>query len=368
MDKIFNCKTYDKLSNNNFQYYKFKSRRNTYIYIPIINNNIVISSLNLYNPSNIIKKIYKNLLMNALNFLDVKYLFRNKINANLNTDILECIDNVENYKYAAIYTGTPGNTSKYTIQLMDDKGDILGYAKVPKGKKSSVFISKEKENLEYVNNLNLERCKLPNLLYFDNKSNILVQSTIIGLEDVNNKLTQNIIDFLIEINHKTYNRVDLKESEFYKKAIYMIDNYPENIKSRISKSIYHLCEVYKLKDISYCFSHKDFTPWNIKKSENFIYVFDWEMSGYTPMYYDIFNYIYFVEILVNKSSVKTVIDNILNNKYIECYEEQTCRYNRKAMLIIYIIELIYLYKEDLNQEFDNIIINKAIEVLDLLII
>ena len=61
------------------------------------------------------------------------------------------------------------------------------------------------------------------------------------------------------------------------------------------------------------FSHGDFCPWNmlINKKYEFL-LFDWEMSGYKPLGYDLFTYLFQTSFLLNPEI--TVFQIISKNK------------------------------------------------------
>ena len=140
-----------KKSSLGTNYGKFKVRKDVYIYIPIINDKVISKSLNLYNPSNKIKRIYKKLINNLINISIKLILFNKKEKLELDNIYSNLFNKIDGFKYVSIYTGTPGNTQKSTIQLMDSDGEILGFCKIPLNNKKSYECIKNEYNALFKN-------------------------------------------------------------------------------------------------------------------------------------------------------------------------------------------------------------------------
>lgn len=63
-------------------------------------------------------------------------------------------------------------------------------------------------------------------------------------------------------------------------------------------------------EVTGCFAHGDFCPWNMMLDNKKLTVFDWEMAGMYPLGYDLFTYIFQTSFLLSP--------NISINKIIEC--------------------------------------------------
>ena len=95
-----------------------------------------------------------------------------------------------------------------------------------------------------------------------------------------------------------------------------------------------------------CFSHGDFCPWNILVFNEKFYVFDWELSNYYPLGYDLFSYIFHTPIILSNSvDIKYIFLKNKNNidYYYSFYNIQNWRK--------YLIEFSLLKIE--NQIFKN---------------
>jgi tRNA A-37 threonylcarbamoyl transferase component Bud32 len=68
-------------------------------------------------------------------------------------------------------------------------------------------------------------------------------------------------------------------------------------------------------NLSSCFSHGDFCPWNLLKHKEQLYIIDWEMASERPLGYDLFTYIFQTAILLDKTpDFNKLIET--NRKYI----------------------------------------------------
>lgn len=70
------------------------------------------------------------------------------------------------------------------------------------------------------------------------------------------------------------------------------------------------------------FSHGDFAPWNIKKTENRYTVFDWEQCGYRMAGYDIMHYVTVIGVALNNLSFEDAYESGIKEirKYIPEFE------------------------------------------------
>lgn len=349
------------------QYGKFKIRQGTYLYIPLTSKKVIKKSFELYNPNNIFKIMYKKIILKLLYEKLYKYIYIDIENYSFNKNIARIVNSMENVKNISVYSGTPGEGCKYTLQIMDNNGDILGYCKIPRNNTSKKYILKEMENINYVNSLNLKKCISPKVIYFDGENNVLVQSSTNDLKKKGNKLEAIHIDFLSEIYAKTRKSKQIINTGFLDKLRELEGNVNNDILKRTIVFLKNSINKGELSEIEYCFAHRDFTPWNIREKNETLYVFDWELSAFSPIYYDLFHFIVFTEILVRKSNHKKIATKILNNNIIDKFEikNNINKANRKNMFIIYLCDIIHFYsvlmKEDYKQ---NKIIITCINILD----
>jgi len=67
------------------------------------------------------------------------------------------------------------------------------------------------------------------------------------------------------------------------------------------------CRNFNMSKISTSLAHGDFTPWNVAISDDYISVFDWEMSLVAaPLYFDVFHYIFYSSVFVEKASFSDI--------------------------------------------------------------
>lgn len=350
----------------NSKFRVFMIRKNTYILVNCTNKETEISSFNMYNPSNKIKRIYKKVLMLLIKSSRVKFFYKNNIEIKINNKINNFIwDDSICY---SIYTGTPGSTQKNTVQFMTIKGEVIGYCKIPIGKKSYSYIKNEYKVLKKLENVELKNTIVPKVIKEDIIGELYIQSSLSDLVDTENFLDEKIIKSIIEIN-----MIDFKKYFLYETHLIKHFNEINHILRDVNEELANKIELFVNKNkkivIDFGLTHMDFTPWNLKYFKNKLYVFDWEFSEQNLIGYDVFHYIFMVEVLVNKNTAEIIFKNIINNLFVENYfNYYQCDMNIKCLLALYFIEVIWQYyiqnDSDIKLAKKNIIIIRSVECLN----
>ena len=361
---------FDENSEDKKLYIEYKiPMANNSIYIPLENKKIISKSFNLYNVSHIFRKIHKKFIEIMSRLFNIRFFYKKVISRSLSGNIKKIINNINGAYCVAIYVGTECINGKYTLQIMDKDANIIGYAKIAKSENGNKYIINEKETLEYLNKLNLQSGYIPDVVCFDDINSILVQSTKNNLRKDKNKLNIKHINFLSELYQKTKVIYTFKESEAYRHILDIKEDIEDNYIQIIEKVLYKLIYEFDIKEIQYCFSHNDFYTHNIKEYKDSIFVYDWEVASISPIYFDIFHYIYEQKIKRYKNSLEIFIESILNDKYIDRFEENNNidKSVREPMLIIYLCEIIYNYKFNLKFGYKEEIIKNSINMLNILV-
>ncbi len=363
---------FNKNGSNKNPYAKIFIRKGRYLYIPINNPKIINKSFDLYPISNSFKNIY----IKIINFIICKRK-KNLICTDFSKSINDLTKSINGYRHAAIYTGTNFINGSYTLQLMDDDSNILGFAKIPKSEEGKIYIDREKENLEYLKNLNLEYVIVPDVIAFDKNESMLIQSTKEILEKDKSELNDIHLNFINELYNKTKIEYVFNESEIYRQITYMRNKYMNyKLGNLLEKALMSIKSCKSLNKIEYCFSHYDFYPSNIKIYNDKLYVFDWESGKMGPILYDIFNYIHTTSKMSSRiqprkgNLKKLIIKEFLENKKII----EFLRINGinkeiiKPMLIIYFCELIYKHAIELELSIEsNITIKRSCKFIEILV-
>lgn len=341
-------------------YAKFKN-----LYIPLINNRIINRSFNLYNPSRLRGKILKKSINFIVKINKINYLYQSIDYIDIDKTIEKKLENIEGYKCHSIYIGENYINDIWILQLMNENGDILGYAKLLKDNSKKGQIKNEISNLVNLKNLELKSAYIPEIIYFDENYNIFIESTKDGLKDDRGRLKNSHIKFLNELYQKTNKVYEFNESEFYRKIMNRIESSKSEKYRDISRKVLDKVD---LEEIEYCYSHGDFYSPNIKLYKDSIFIYDFEMSGMNPIYYDIFHYIVNLNIINIKKSKEKIIKQILSsNKFLSEYEIQNNISNklRVPMFIIYLYEVIDYFYE--NTDCNNGTFISYIQTLNILL-
>lgn len=346
---------------NNVLYGKFKDT-----YIPLVNKEIVYNSLEFYNPNYLKGKIYKKFIRMMITIFNSKFFINKFYNLSIKKDIELELSKVKGYKYCCICEREDNINKDYILQLMNEKGEKLAYAKYPSSLNRSKFVVNEVNNLNYINSLNLKTAKVPKLILYDENKKIYIQSTYDNLKKDNGKLTYRHIEFLSELYNKTKKQYLFKESKIYNSLINISEKTKDKNIINISKKI---LEVLNLDTINCCYCHGDFYPPNVKYNKDFLFVYDWECAKEKFVYYDIYHYILNQNILSNKKDKKILIENVLNNKLIDQYEKNINQNKniRIYMLILYLYELLYEFYINMNVDKEDNTVKNYIKTLNILL-
>lgn len=344
-------------------YGKFKN-----LYIPLINKKIISKSLELDNDNSLRNRINKKFIITSTKFINTKIMFKEVKKLALNTYINECFKKINGYKYSVIYAGMENISEYYTIELIDENGMELGYAKIPQKTQCNKSIFREIEVLKYLETLNLQSANIPKVLYYDECHNIFIQSTKSNLKKDKGNIDIKHINFLSELYEKTNEICEFKESRFYNHLINIKNKTSNEYLIELSNKILNKISIDKIQG---CYCHGDFYISNIKWYNDNLFVYDWDGADTRAVYYDLFHYIASEDIINKKIKKITIINNILkDNKYIELYET-TNNINkdiRVSMFIYYLYEVIYEFAVEMKLDITkDIILINYIEIMNIVL-
>lgn len=357
---MYEKEVFSNLGSEKILYGKFKD-----IYIPLVSKKIIYKSLDFYNPNHLKGKIYKKVIALFVKLFNSKFFIKEFNYFSIDKSLEEELKKIDGYRYCTVCAREDNINKDYIIQIMDESGNILGYGKYPRYDDKKGFVDKEVYNLNYINTLDLECTKVPELLVFNKDKEFYIQSTKDNLKNDNGKLSIKHIDFLSELYRKTKECYKFKDSRVYKELISISEKINDEELINLSNKILMKID---LEDIEYSYSHGDFYPPNIKIYKDFLYVYDWEDGNLNILYYDIFHYIINTDITYKIKNKELAIENILNkNKWIEVFEVRNNINNkfRTQMFILYLYEIIYDFtiNGEIDKESDNTLKN-YIEILN----
>lgn len=207
----------------------------------------------------------------------------------------------------ALFTGTPGPNRKGIFILSDTFGQ--SYVKVALGESATEVIDNEALALIYLNQSKFSSFSIPQVVL---RGAELVQVTGMKTGKRESKLTPMHQEALKELALVNRESQPLNKISAWKEALNKIEALQNTGDDRLPKGL-----IRKLKslsrnlnwsqDVEVCFSHGDFTPWNLFVYEKTLAVYDWELSDpQRPKGFDAIHFIMQQGILVEHKSWKEI--------------------------------------------------------------
>ena len=331
--------------------------------IPLVNPKVSASSLNIYQPSLFIPKIVKKLAQVSFLFNGKRYLPLDKFFI-LSNSPSSFIYNIIKQSfssspiYLSLFTGTPGYYRKVCFQIMDEKGDILAYAKLAETPQTKNLTENEAKVLLYLDKLNIKTSAYPKLIFYKDFSrySLLIQSACPKPFWLRNfSITKNHLLFLEELYRKTSkaNQLPFYQLESFVKIQQRVDRILLSIPSEWIERFLNGFE--KIRDyipMALSFSHGDFTPWNTSIKDGKLYIFDWEYATYDdPPLMDLFHFYIQPAVLVKKKPADFIARDVIAKTYIYLNKifpslSEDERYRTVVnLLIFYLMKMSSLYLE-----------------------
>lgn len=195
----------------------------------------------------------------------------------------------------AVSLGTPGAHRKPVVQIMNRRGEILGYAKIAGGENTIPLIENEVETLRSLSRLEVSSFTFPRLLHSGrwNGSAVCIQSSP-GEKSrpAPKEMVPAYLAILKELAEVNPQQLTLGASGYWKGIL--------NRSGRLQNPYYaHVLEqgISKIQEwvgkekVYFHFRHGDFAPWNMKRVGDIIFIFDWEYaSPEAPAGWDLFHF------------------------------------------------------------------------------
>ena len=249
----------------------------------------------------------------------------------------------------SIFLGTPGKDKKTTIQLFTSK-EILAYCKCSENPRICDSFRAEAEHLTELHRRGVRGIpKVLMLKNIDEKHTIYIQSTVKPFDaSVPHKITQQHIDFLMDLSEKTRQKRCFSETDYYSTLCGFKKNYrkfPFDYEIDTIENLIHNIENEMQEVKEYSFYHGDFTPWNTYLSKNnSLEVFDFEYSKLTyPDFLDIFHFFTQTKLYESKKNEEKIW-----NDFIELFVHgklSTLFDNVFFSYLLYLIDVINFYLE-----------------------
>lgn len=272
----------------------------------------------------------------------------------------------------SFFTGTDSPHRKTAIQIMDNVGNIKGFAKVTKEEHVKLLLAHESDVLRYLMSLDLQTAYIPNLLFHGGlgSAEVLVTDTLKSdSTNTTTKLTKGHLDFLKELAAKSQQGEPFCESVFVKSLPARLGTVqhllPDKWKMRLHKAMELVGGNADYMEAETTFCHGDFTPWNTFFVNNKLYAFDWEYASHgCPPGYDLIHFVYAVAMLENEMRPAQFIDRICHYKNDMCSMHNVDGLSDNTinvLLCAYLLDIILRY---VSREVNHDIVDKYLNSID----
>lgn len=224
----------------------------------------------------------------------------------------------------AYFTGTESPHRKVAVQVMDDRGNIKGFAKVTCKPEVRALLEHEAAMLTRVAALELHTADIPAVLFQGalGTCHALVTDTLKTPKTPTIKrFGRAHQDFLDELAAKTRAPQSISARDMANRFRERLDRLREDLDSAWCQRLDRLIETLELQTdvyFSVSLSHGDFTPWNTFVSKGRLYVFDWEYAD--DLYPASNDYLHFI---LNQPLIR----NFQLSKRVDYAIEQLLRYH-----------------------------------------
>ena len=218
-----------------------------------------------------------------------------KLNLESKKDVRDQLESLLGIKdfYVAAYMGdtSTSQNDKAVLQIYGDN-EIYAYVKVTTNVENAKRFEKEANALKNLRDLGIEYVPRVIGLDLDSEVKIFAQSSDKPMgQEVRLEFNEQILNTVKDIVSKTKKNINYKDSDFCESAEFLktqIDVFDKEQQSIVKKGI----EMVEDADLTFAFSHGDYTPWNIYYVKDEIRLFDLEYcSASMPTYVDVFHYL-----------------------------------------------------------------------------
>ncbi len=200
---------------------------------------------------------------------------------------------------STVSTGTPRPYNKPSVLFMTDRGEPAAIAKIGTDEASRTLLHNEARWLERWENTGLLTDRRPTMMKFGEAGGVLVLLQTVGLGPVlrlRAPLGQGHLEILSAVQRSCTGSVPFLGSDMHKamhrRFAACRDALDRDRRERMERALDILEVGLAGAKLPMGPAHRDFTPWNIRRTKQGLFVFDWEHAsdGYLPLY-DLFHYV-----------------------------------------------------------------------------
>ncbi len=264
--------------------------------LPLTNHRVAVSGMALFQPIIFSAKLLKGAAVTASALGFSNLWARKKLYISGKSSLADIFKD-ENLQYA-FFTGTDSPHRKIAVQIMDQAGNIKGFAKVSRNPAVKPLLSHEAAILNDLCSLELQSAHIPTVLFSGERdgASLLVTDTLKTARTKTSIRFNNAHQaFLHELAHKTaIPETGGKEglvAKLHRRYAAVAERLPIEWRHRIEQGLEKVAEQRdSLGPAVLC--HGDFTPWNTFFVDGKLYVFDWEYADHVyPAGYDAIHFL-----------------------------------------------------------------------------
>ena len=208
----------------------------------------------------------------------------------------------------ALFTGTTGINNKAVLYSIHN--NIGRFTKIATSENASLLLQNETYALDRLYASNIRTFKFPDTLNASKNTLVLSDLSVNGtrVKEYGNMHTT----ALVELNEISSFLTPLCElgpwNEIKTDLNYLLRSTDKRIPQGMLKKLNRLIEnTNEFMSTEMCFSHGDFTPWNMFEEDHKLNIYDWELSSpLRPLAFDAFHFIIQQGILVERKSWKDI--------------------------------------------------------------
>ena len=332
--------------------------------IPLAPRRAAVASLSVYNPQKPLARLGKYLLGIGLRtglaqpFLPIQRTSSagvlppvEAIGGPSLQDYLSDVLGEKNLLVAASL-GTPGPHRKPLLQLVNPRGQILGYAKVGWNEQTIELVRREEAVLNGLRDVRFSTAMIPKVLHggWWNGRYILVEDAPTGTtKPSGHSLTDRHLEFLRDLRSAKAACQPTAAgpiAEQLRRRIAALQErglryYPHLLTQALTRCLDQLGDV----PVERSFKHGDFTPWNILAVRDKLFVFDWEYAEESALPgWDLFHFILQTGVLVGGCDGRKILKAVRHQ--LETQKSLSASLRESGVPRQLIAALFFLYVAD----------------------
>lgn len=240
----------------------------------------------------------------------------NGLDGTVLNQIVEQVGN--HFQPGVLYTGSFGPLQKFTLELLNESGYPVAFAKIGHNKFSNEAIDRESSALSKLHSLDLKTIQIPKSLGIVSigkwGDKVLIQELLDGKKAIKG-LTETCIYGLIDLFCATRQKYSTPLQKYLADIHTRLNAVGANnltgkyvqIRDNISQKLTYIANKFQGNFLPIGLSHGDFTRWNVCENEQSLSIIDWEEASFRAPGNDLFNLLFSEAIQAKKQGPDKVI-------------------------------------------------------------